>query len=73
MVVLIYPRGDGVEKHIVISKEGETWNSFLVVEGRRHPTGDASLIIAYITTYIDNIYCIYSSLSLGVFFYNVKS
>ena len=62
-----------VLKNTLLSRRREKLEVLFVVEGRRHPIGDASFIITYITTYIDNIYCIYSSLSLGVFFYNVKS
>jgi hypothetical protein len=50
---------------IGLSRRREKLEVLFVVEGRRHPIGDASLIITYITIYIDNTYCIYSSLSLG--------
>ena len=61
-----------VLKNTLLSRRREKLEVLFVVEGRRHPIGDALLIITYMTIYIDNIYCMYSSLSLGVLC-NVKS
>ena len=47
-----------VLKNTLLSRRREKLEVVFVVEGRRHPIGDASLIITYITIYIDNIYCI---------------
>jgi hypothetical protein len=58
-----------VLKNTLLSRRREKLEVLFVVEGRRHPIGDASLIITCITIYIDNIYCIYSSLSLGVYYF----